>query len=196
MDSISSLAAPIGQFAQTPVRRAGLVLAGVTIIALGAKAQVPFWPVPMTLQTLALMTIFALSGFRLSMEIILAYLAVGLMGLPVFAGPLAGPAYFAGPTAGYLTGFVGAAAIVGAAADRGLTRRPIAMFAAMLAGAGIIFGLGFAWLGFLFTTSTGATLGADYAFTNGVLPFVLGDLVKIAIAALAVAGVSKQFAKR
>ena len=191
-----TLSAPIGQFAVTPLRRVGLIVAGVGIVALGAKAQVPFWPVPMTLQTLALMTVFALSGFRLSLEIITAYLVVGLMGLPVFAGALAGPMYFVGPTAGYLLGFVGAAGIVGLAADRGLTRRPMGLFAAMLAGSGVIFGLGFLWLAFLFTTSAGSTLGAEYAFTNGVLPFVLGDLVKIALATLAATGISLGISKR
>lgn len=192
MASTSTHAAPIASFADTPVRRAGLILAGVGLIALAAKVQVPFYPVPMTLQTLALMAIFAASGMRLSLEIVLAYLAVGLMGLPVFAGPLAGPLYFTGPTGGFLMGFVGAAVIVGAAADRGFTKRPVALFGAMLAGATVIFSLGFVWLGFVFTTSTGATLGASYAFANGVVPFVLGDLVKILLATVAVTAIARR----
>ncbi len=183
--------APIGQLASSPIRRIALVAAGIGLITLGAKVQVPFWPVPMTLQTLALMVVFAASGMRLSLEIVLGYLALGLIGLPVFAGPLAGPLYFAGPTAGFLLGFVGAAVIVGWAADRGLTRRPLALLGAMLAADVLIFVLGFLWLGFLFNTSSGQTLGADVAFANGVKPFILADLVKLALAASVFAGLGR-----
>lgn len=182
----------IGQFATSPIRHIALVLAGVALITLGAKIQVPFWPVPMTLQTLALMVIFAASGMRLSLEIILGYLALGLAGVPVFAGAAAGPLYFAGPTAGFLLGFVGAALIVGWAADQGTARRPLALFGAMLAGDAVIFALGFLWLGFLFTTSSGATLGADVAFASGVKPFVLADLVKLALAVVIVTGIGRR----
>ena len=183
----------VGQLASSPLRRIAIVAAGVGLIALGAKTQVPFWPVPMTLQTLALMVVFAASGLRLSLQIIFAYLALGLAGLPVFAGPAAGPAYLMGPTAGFLLGFVAAAAIVGTAADRGLTHRPFALFGAMLTADIVIFTLGFVWLGFLFTTSTGSTLGANYAFTKGIQPFILADLVKLVLAVLIVTGIWHRF---
>ena len=182
----------IGQFATSPVRRIALVFAGVCLITLGAKVQVPFWPVPMTLQTLALMVIFAASGMRLSLEIIFAYLALGLIGIPVFAGASAGPLYLAGPTAGFLIGFVAAALIVGWAADQGMARRPLALFGAMIAADVVIFALGFLWLGFVFTTSSGATLGADYAFSNGVKPFLLADLVKLALAVVVITGIGRR----
>ncbi len=182
----------IGRLASTPVRRIALVAAGIGVITLGAKTQVPFWPVPMTLQTLALMAIFAASGMRLSLEIILGYLALGLAGAPVFAGPIAGAIYFTGPTAGFLLGFVGAAVIVGAAADRGLTRRPLALFSTMIVADAVIFALGFLWLGFLFTTSTGQTLGAGTAFAKGVEPFILADLVKVALATAIVTGLGRR----
>ncbi|MGR3290389.1 MAG: biotin transporter BioY [Paracoccaceae bacterium] len=185
----------VGQLASSPVRRIALVAAGVAIIAIGAKIQVPFWPVPMTLQTLALMVVFAASGMRLSLEIILAYLAVGLAGLPVFAGPAAGPIYFAGPTVGFLIGFVAAAAIVGWAADRGMSRRPLALFGVMLSADIVIFALGFLWLGFVFTTSSGQTLGAGVAFKSGVQPFVLADIVKLVLAVVVVTGIGRRFAR-
>ena len=188
MPTTPSNFAPLAQLATSPIRRVALIAAGVGLIALGAKVQVPFWPVPMTLQTLALMLVIGASGLRLSLEIVLAYLAVGLAGLPVFAGPLAGPLYFAGPTTGFLLGFVAAAAIVGWAADRGLTNRPMALFGAMLTAEVAIFTAGFVWLGFIFTTSSGSTLGAEYAFTKGVQPFIFADLAKIAIATVAVTG--------
>ncbi len=183
----------VGQLASSPMRRIAIVAAGVGLITLGAKTQVPFWPVPMTLQTLALMVVFAASGLRLSLQIIFAYLALGLAGLPVFAGPAAGPAYLMGPTAGFLLGFIGAAAIVGTAADRGLTRRPLALFGAMLTADALIFSLGFLWLGFLFTTSSGSTLGANYAFTKGIQPFILADLVKLVLATLIITGIWQKF---
>lgn len=178
----------LGQYAKTPVAHIAIVAAGVGLIALGAKVQIPFWPVPMTLQTLAIMMVFAVGGLRLSVEIILAYLALGLVGVPVFAGPVAGPLYFMGPTAGFLLGFVAAAFIVGAAVDRGLARRPLALFGTLLTAEAVIFTLGFLWLGFLFTTSSGQTLGAQSAFANGVKPFILADLVKIVLATLLVTG--------
>ena len=196
MAPLSSTLAPIGQFAHTPVRRLGLIIAGVGTIALAAKTQVWLEPVPITLQTLALMTIFALSGLRLSLEIVFAYLAAGLMGLAVFAGPFAGPAYFVGPTAGFLLGFVVAAGIVGMAADRGLAKNPMAMFGAMLVADAAIFGLGFLWLGFLFTAASGNTLGAETAYAAGVKPFLLADLLKLVLASLAAAGISMAVKKR
>ena len=182
----------VGQFATSPARRIGLVLAGVALITIGAKVQVPFWPVPMTLQTLALMMIFAASGMRMSLEIIFAYLALGLIGVPVFAGASAGPLYLAGPTAGFLIGFVAAALIVGWAADQGMARRPLALFGAMLAADVVIFALGFLWLGFVFTTSSGATLGAGVAFASGVKPFVLADLVKLVLAVVVITGLVRR----
>jgi len=189
---MSQQTAPIAQFAQSPVRRLALVAAGVALITLGAKTQIPFWPVPMTLQTLALMVVFAAGGLRLSIETIFAYLALGLAGVPVFAGPVAGAAYLIGPTAGFLMGFVAAAVIVGIAADRGLASKPLALFGAMLAADIVVFALGFLWLGYIFTTSSGNTLGAGYAFEKGVLPFLLADLVKVAIAALAISATSRR----
>lgn len=160
---------------------------GVALLALSAKIQVPFWPVPMTLQTLAVMGIAAAYGTRLGLATIGAYLALGFMGAPVFAGAVAGPAYFAGPTAGFLAGFLAIGAIVGSAADRGLARNPVRLGGVMLMADIVCFALGFAWLAFLFVSpKTGTTLGAATAFNAAIAPYVLADLVKIAIAALAV----------
>jgi biotin transport system substrate-specific component len=95
------------------IRSAGFVIAGSLVLALSAKAQVPFWPVPMTLQSLAIMMIGMAYGSRLAAATVLLYLAEGLAGLPVFAGAGAGFAYMTGPTAGYLVGFVMAAGLIG-----------------------------------------------------------------------------------
>ena len=169
-----------------------MIALGVVLIAISAKIQVPFWPVPMTLQTLAITGIAAAYGFRLGLATILAYLGAGYMGAPVFAlGAIAGPAYFAGPTAGFLAGFVVLTAIVGYVADRVRSENVFALFGAMLVGDVILFALGFAWLGFGFVTGSGATLGAEFAWAKGVQPYILADLVKMILAAAAVPAISR-----
>ncbi|MCF6302789.1 MAG: biotin transporter BioY [Devosiaceae bacterium] len=161
-----------------------ITIAGIGLITASAKIQVPFWPVPMTLQTLAIMVVFASGGMRLGLATIIGYLAIGYAGIPVFAGPVAGPLYFVGPTAGFLAGFVLAALIVGYGADRGWGKAPFKLFGVMLLADIAIFALGFFWLGFMFISQkSGMTLGAQTAFSIGVQPYILADLVKIAIAA-------------
>ena len=127
-NAVSGSELKVGQFVL-------FVLAGVALIALSAKIQVPFFPVPMTLQTLAIMGIAAAYGLRLGVSTILAYLVAGFAGAPVFAGPIAGPAYFMGPTAGFLLGFIVIAAMVGYAADKGIAKSPAKLFATMLLAA-------------------------------------------------------------
>ncbi|MEM9732556.1 MAG: biotin transporter BioY [Pseudomonadota bacterium] len=161
------------------VTNIALVVVGTAIMALAAKIQVPFFPVPMTLQTLAVFAISAAYGRNLAVATMLLYLAQGAMGIPVFAGPEAGIAYMMKGTAGYLVGFVVAAAIIGEAADRGLSQRPFTMFGVIVAADVVVFALGFAWLSTL--------IGAEKAWQFGVVPFVLGDLFKIAIATAAIA---------
>jgi biotin transport system substrate-specific component len=150
-----------------------LVLGGTAVLALAAKITVPFWPVPMTLQTLAVFLIAAAYGRDLAVATLLAYLAEGALGLPVFATG-AGLAYMAGPTGGYLVGFVAAAAIVGHAADRGFDRNAFVLFGAMMLGEIVILALGAAWLAVLF--------GAEKALAFGVGPFIVTDVIKMALA--------------
>ncbi len=154
-----------------------LVLGGTALLALAAKITVPFWPVPMTLQTLAVFLIAAAYGRDLAVATLLAYLVEGAIGLPVFATG-AGLAYMAGPTGGYLAGFVVAAAIVGYAADRGFDRNAPVLFGAMMLGEIAILALGAAWLAVLF--------GAEKALAFGVGPFIVTDVIKIALAAAVV----------
>lgn len=175
---------------------AGLTGLGVMAITLAAKTQVPFWPVPMTLQTFAIMAIAAAYGMRLGTATVLAYLAAGFAGMPVFAGPVAGPLYFAGPTAGFLAGFIVIALMVGAAADRGLARSPFRIAGVMLAADVVCFALGFVWLAYFFVAASGNTLGAETAFAAAVKPYVLSDLVKIALAAALVPALGALFARR
>jgi biotin transport system substrate-specific component len=186
----------VGSLASGPARAVIallFVLAGTAVIAISAKVKVPFYPVPMTLQTLAIMAIAATYGSRLAVATVLAYVAEGVLGLPVFANTppaVAGPAYLLGPTGGFLLGFVAIAAIVGVAADRGFDRSIAKLAAALLAGEVVMMALGFAWLAWFATLSSGATgLGIGKAFAGGVAPFILGDLLKLALVALAVPAV-------
>jgi biotin transport system substrate-specific component len=167
-----------------------LAVVGSIVLALSAKAQVPFYPVPMTLQTLAIMAISAAYGTRLAVATVLLYLLEGFFGLPVFANTppaVAGPAYFLGTTGGFLIGFLALAFIVGYAADRGWDRSTPKLFAAMVVADAVVFALGFTWLAWFAHLSSGATgIGPASAWTGGVLNFLLADLLKIALAALAI----------
>lgn len=162
----------------------GLTLAAAALIALGAMVQVPFWPVPMTLQTLAVLVIAAGLGPRLGLAAMGAYMAAGLAGLPVFAGSPErglGLAYLAGPTTGFLIGMALSMIVTGALAQgRGLGMRAVAM----LAGTVAIYVPGLIWLS--------AFVPADRLLAVGVAPFILGDMVKIALGALALQAVTRR----
>ena len=126
------------------LRAVVLVALGTALMALSAKVNLPLPYVPMTLQTLVVLMISAAYGWRLGSATMIAYLAEGAMGLPVFAGPVGGIAPLVGPTAGYLFGFVLAAFITGWLAERGWDRNVVLLFAAMAAGHVVIFIAGFA----------------------------------------------------
>ncbi len=167
-----------------------LVIVGTAILAIAAKVKVPFWPVPMTLQTLAVLLIGAAYGSRLAVATVLAYIAEGMLGLPVFTNTppaVAGPLYMLGPTAGFIMSWLLVAAIVGFAADRGWDRSPVRLGAAMLVAIIVQFAMGFAWLAWFAQLPNGAAgIGMTKAFAGGVAPFLLGDALKVALAALLV----------
>lgn len=154
--------------------RAALVLAGSIALAVSAKVQVPFYPVPMTMQTLVVLVIGATFGLRLGLATIGLYLLEGFAGLPVFASG-AGPAYMAGPTGGYLAGFAVAVAFMGWGASRGYDRSFTGAFALMAIGHVIILALGWAWLSTL--------IGTQKAFIAGVAPFAWATVFKTLLAA-------------
>ena len=162
------------QAASRIARFAALSIGGALALAISAKAQVPFYPVPMTLQTLVVLALGAAFGARLAAATVLLYLAEGLMGLQVFAGVAAGPGYLAGPTGGYLAGFFFAAALVGWLAERGWDRSLGWLLAAMALGHIVIFVFGFAWLATL--------VGPEKAWLGGVVPFFAATLVKTLLA--------------
>lgn len=163
-----------------------LCLAGTALIAVCARIQVPMWPVPMTMQSFAILLIGLAYGSRLGAATVGLYLFEGAAGLPVFATG-GGLAYFTGPTAGYLFGFVAAAALVGWLAHQGWGRPAGRIFLAMLAGSAVIYLVGAGWLA--------AFVGMEKALAAGVLPFVPGDILKAALAAAALPAAWRLVAK-
>ena len=165
--------------AQRALRNLLLAVVGAQLIWLSAKIQVPFHPVPMTMQTFMVLGLGMAYGWRLGAATVLLYLAEGAMGLPVFAGTPEkgiGLAYMAGGTGGYLFGYVLAAAACGWLAERGWDRNVVTTALAMLAGNILIYLPGLLWLGMLF--------GWDKPILEwGLTPFVLGDLAKLGLAA-------------
>ncbi|UCH61701.1 MAG: biotin transporter BioY [Fidelibacterota bacterium] len=155
-----------------------LVLGGSLLVALSARVvfPLPFSPVPVTAQTLAVLLVGALlGGVRGGMSLLL-YLAQGVAGLPVFAAGAAGVAYFLGPTGGYLLGFVAGATLTGLLAERGWDRRIWNTLLAMLLGTAVIYAIGLAWLALL--------TGVDDVLAIGLYPFIPGAIVKIVVAAV------------
>jgi biotin transport system substrate-specific component len=169
------------------LRDAALCLAGVALLTISAKVSVPFLPVPMTLQTFAVLGLGAAYGVRLSVASVIAYLACGLCGLPVFANTpplIAGPAYLFGPTGGFLIGFLPAAALMGLIAELKLDRSFSATLPCALLADALIFACGFLWLAYAARIGAdGHGLGVAAAWSKGVAPFLLGDAVKSALIA-------------
>ncbi len=144
-----------------------------------AKIQVPLWPVPISMQTFVVLCLGAALGSRLGTATVLLYLAEGAAGLPVFAGTPEkgiGLTYMAGPTGGYLAGFVVAAFVTGKLAERGFDRSVWKLAAAMTLGHVLILALGWAWLS--------QFVGVNKAWTLGVAPFYLATVIKTALGAL------------
>ncbi|NJN97019.1 MAG: biotin transporter BioY [Anaerolineales bacterium] len=177
-----------------PQRRTlhNVILIVLFSLLLGVSAQIaiplPFTPVPITMQTLMVLLTGMLLGSRLGLMAVLAYLAEGLAGLPVFAGgtsawspsSIPGVPVLLGPSVGYLVGFVFAAALVGWLAERGWDRVWWTTALALVLGNGVIYAFGVGWLSTL--------LGVSTAISAGMLPFLIGDAIKIALAVIALPG--------
>ena len=154
-----------------------LIIGGSLIIALSAQVAIPLWPVPVTGQTFAVLMIAAMLGCKRGCFAVLAYITEGAAGLPVFAHGRAGFAVLSGPTAGYLAGFIAAACIVGLLAEKGWDRRIGTTVLAMVLGNIAIYAFGLLWLCCL--TGINRTV-----LTAGLYPFIPGDVLKIALAAI------------
>ncbi len=166
------------------IKQAAMVILGIAALALTAKIQVfiPGNPVPITLTTFGVLTIGAAYGARLGAITILGYLAIGAMGFDVFAGSSAekaGLVYMMGGTGGYLVGYVLAALALGFAARKGWDRNVILMAVAMLVGNALIYIPGLLWL-HQFSS------GLEQTLAWGITPFLIGDALKLGLAALLV----------
>jgi biotin transport system substrate-specific component len=158
-----------------------LIILFSAFVGLTAQVEIPLLPVPLTLQTLGVLFTGAVLGGRRGALALLLYVAEGAVGLPVFASGASGVAYMLGPTGGYLIGFVFAAGVVGLLAERGWDRRLVWTMLAMAVGNLVIYAFGVAWLALV--------LGDLWnALIQGMLIFIPGDLIKLAIAALALPG--------
>ena len=173
------------------------VVLGTLLITICAKISVPVWPVPVTLQSFAIVALSAAFGLRIGVATVALYLLEGAFGLPVFATG-GGLAYLAGPTGGFLLGFLALAAIVGFAADRGASAKPLTLFLTMVAAEALLLVLGFVWLlalsgqaGWIDQNNVVAS-----AFAGAIQPFIVWDILKMALAALTVTGLWGVLRKR
>jgi len=156
-----------------------LVFSGAILVSLFAqvKTPLPFTPVPLTGQTFAVLLVGATLGSKRGAASLTLYAALGALGLPIFAGGAAGMAYLSGATFGYLLGFVVAAFVIGRLAERGLERNLRTSIIPFFVGTLVIYAFGAGWLALLF--------GVEKALAIGALPFIIGDTIKLVLAALA-----------
>ena len=181
-------------------KRIVLVVLGILALSVSAQIKVPVWPSPVaiSLGTFAVLTIAAAYGSRLGLATMLGWMLVGALGFDVFQNSSAtsnGLAYMAGPTGGYLLGYLLATAFLGTAARRGWDRSVPGMAGALLVGNALIYVPGLLWLGFL--VANGLFDPAKYAsvwdqtLAWGLTPFLIGDALKLGLAALLVPGLWK-----
>lgn len=167
---------PLNLEARSVAWQLAAIVLGTAVLALSSYIEVPLVPVPVTMQTLAVTLIGALYGWRLGALTVVAWLVEGAVGLPVLSGGAAGAHHFVGPTAGYLFAFPIVAALTGWLAEVGWNgRRPLLAFVSMLFGNVLCLSLGAAWLA--------VVIGPEQALVAGVLPFLLGGLLKSGLGA-------------
>ena len=150
-----------------------LVLFGTILLAISAKIQLPFWPVPMTMQTFVIFLIGMTYSVRLSFITVSMYLFEGALGLPVFASG-GGIAYLVGPTSGYLYGMLISSVVISYLANLGFSKTYFKTSMSLLIGSFIIFLFGILYLG--------SIIGYEKAIIAGLLPFIPSELFKIALA--------------
>ena len=176
---------PLGISGRSLPMQAALLLFGTGVLALASQISVPMVPVPITMQTFALTMIGVLYGWRLGALTVLAWLGEAMMGLPVLASGSGGLAPFVGPTAGYLVSFPIIAALAGYLANKGWTgSHVIKSFLAHLSANFLCLAIGGAWLGYL--------IGAEKGLALGVTPFILGAILKSALAAALLMALSRR----
>ena len=179
---------PLGISGRSLPVQAALLLFGTGVLALASQISVPMVPVPITMQTFALTMIGVLYGWRLGALTVLAWLGEAMMGLPVLANGGGGLAPFVGPTAGYLVAFPIIAALAGYLAEKGWTgSHVVKSFLAHFAANILCLAIGGAWLAYL--------IGAEKGLALGVTPFILGAVLKSALAAALLMALARRKAK-
>ncbi len=163
----------LGSQPHPAIRLALVAVAGSALVAVAAHVSIPFWPVPLTLQTWAVLMIRAICGPQRAFGVMLAHLTEGLVGWPVFAAA-GGPTVLSGPTGGYLLGMVGAAGLGGLASRRGWLATPLKALVAFSAVDAVIFVSGL--------TRLVGPLGFERAIDVGLRPFLVGEVLKLALA--------------
>jgi biotin transport system substrate-specific component len=172
-----------------------LLVFGVALLTAAAKVKVEFWPVPMTMQTLAVLLIGATYGFRLALVTVASYLVLGALGAPVFARG-GGFLYFAGSTGGYLISYLVAAGVMGWLSERGMGRTLLTAIPLLLIGEAVIFAIGIGWLAwFLAFLPEKALWVKSSALYDGFIVFIPAEILKMALAT-AILGVGWRQARR
>ena len=170
----------------TYLKNIALVLFGTLLLALSSKVQVPFWPVPMTMQTFIVFIIGMAYGWRLAFFTLVTYLFEGALGIPVFAKG-GGLLYLTGPTAGYLYGMTIAAAVIVFFAEFGYNESYFKSLISLLVGTFIIFLFGVGYLG--------SIIGYDKALAGGLYPFIPSEFFKIGLAVIIIPSITRYINK-
>ena len=167
---------------------AALVLAGATVVALLAQVEIPLWPVPITGQTLGVIIVGASLGAWRGAAALTTYMVLGLAGLPIFAGLTGSLAALAKPSFGFVIGFIFSAFVAGWFAERAWDRRPALAFVGFAAASVVPFLFGIPYLAFVLNVTLGLELTFWQILEAGLIPFIIGGLVKAGIAALIIPG--------
>ena len=167
---------------------AALVLAGAAVVALLAQVEIPLWPVPITGQTLGVIIVGASLGAWRGAAALTTYMVLGLAGLPIFAGLTGSLAALAKPSFGFVIGFIFSAFVAGWFAERAWDRRPALAFVGFAAASVVPFLFGIPYLAFVLNVTLGLELTFWQILEAGLIPFIIGGLVKAAIAALIIPG--------
>lgn len=167
---------------------AALVVTGALVVAAFAQVTIPLWPVPITGQTLAVVVVGAALGSRRGAAALTTYLLMGLAGLPVFAEFTGTIATVAKPSFGFILGFIPAAFLAGWFAERRWDRKPWLAFLGFVAASAVPFVFGIPYMALILNVVTGGSFTFWQILEFGLFPFIVGGLVKAAIAALLIPG--------
>ncbi|WP_344056100.1 biotin transporter BioY [Microbacterium lacus] len=165
-----------------------LVAAGVALVSVLAKVSFFIGPIPITGQTLAVITVGAVLGSRRGAASLATYLLIGLAGAPIFAGPVAGPAYVLAPSFGFVLGFIPAAFVAGWFAERAWDRMPWLAFVGFVAASVVPFVFGLPYMALILGPVQGNAVTVTSILAVGVVPFIIPGLIKAAVAALLIPG--------